>query len=190
MRSVGRVEISRFEYNWRILAWQRWPNLPWTERIERLGFSIDQLTAQPPDPEIVRLIEGRFHAEHLQHADLLTDQKIDILRENLRFLLGQAPHGTLGRLARRLGVSLSTVSRWAAGETHPREMHLRVLHSEFHLDANLDLSTTPLFLWEAAFTHDARVREVHRWVDSLPATTLQALYPALERLLRETPDAL
>lgn len=182
--------MTRFERNWRVLAWQRWPQLPWPERLERLGLPLEDLTSPTPHPETVQRIEGRFHAEHLQHVDLLTEQNIDILAQNLRYLLGNAPHGTLGRLARRLGVSLSTVSRWAAGETHPRETHLRVLHSELHLDADLDLTTTPLFLWEAAFTHEARVQQIHRWVDTLPAPTLQVLYPALERLLRETPDAL
>lgn len=182
--------MSRFEQNWRVLAWQRWPRLSWAERLSRMGLPLAELVAQHPDPEIVLRVEGRFGAEHLQHVDLLADQHIDVLAENLRYLLGRAPHGTLGRLARRLEVSVSTMSRWAAGETHPRAAHLRLLHSELHLDADLDLTTTPLFLWETAFTHEARVRQIHQWVDTLPPAQLQILYPALERLLREPQDAL
>lgn len=182
--------VSRFERNWRVLAWRRWPGLSWPERLSRMGLPLAELCAPSPDAEVVLQIEGRFEAEHLQHVDLLADLNIDILAENLRFLLGSAPHGTLGRLARRFGVSLSTMSRWAAGETHPRPGHLRLLHTELHLDADLDLTTAPLFLWESAFTHEARVRQVHQWVDVLPPATLQELYPALERLLGEKQGAL
>jgi hypothetical protein len=170
--------MTQFELNWRYLAWRRWPDLTWPQRLARLGKPLRDLTADPPAVNLVAEIEGRFEAEHLEHTNMLAGEDLDFLRENLRHLLGQAPYGTHGTLARQMGVSLNTVSR-------PRPDHLRNLCALLHLPPDLDLYATPLFLTDAPSTHVARLEQVKGWMDGLRPTALQALYPALERLLKE-----
>lgn len=178
-------EMTQFELNWRYLAWRRWPDLTWSQRLARLGKPLRDLTANPPAAKLVAEIEGRFEVEYLEHINVLAEEDLDFLRENLRHLLGQAPYGTHGTLARQIGVSLNTVSRWASGENRPRPEHLRTLCALLYLPPNLDLYATPLFLTDAPSTHSARLEQVKGWVNGLDPAALQVLYPALERLLKE-----
>lgn len=84
------------------------------------------------------------------------------------------------RLARQIGVEVSTVSRWKAGQVMPWPSHVEALAAYLCLPA--DWRERDYSQQGGPLVHAARVREVQELVGKLDEATLLALYPALVRL--------
>jgi transcriptional regulator with XRE-family HTH domain len=126
--------------------------------------------------------ESDHAADELFHGDLLTG--VDILRENLKTLLSTLPHGGQLEFAKAIGVDPTTVSRWATGKSPPRrEPNLSAIHSYFHLPSSMAIRSTPLFLEMDPIGSIAMRQWLHAEIDKLPADELNALYPALRKLM-------
>jgi transcriptional regulator with XRE-family HTH domain len=79
-------------------------------------------------------------------GDLLEKAGIDVLRENLRRLIGGLGHGGKKDFAVALGVSPVAVSRWLSGRHRPRKSRLSAIARYFGLTPDVDLETFPVFL--------------------------------------------
>lgn len=180
-------QMTTFEVNVRLLAWERWPGLDWPTRLKLLGCPLGDLSADPPSPTLVREMEARFGLTGLRHADLLSERDVDVLRANLEHLLAKERYGSFRTIARQIGVSTATVSRWAAGTHTPHQPHLQALGRALSLQRDTDLHTSLLFLTDHPCTHEERRLNVLRWVNAAKPADLEALFPALDRLLGTRP---
>jgi transcriptional regulator with XRE-family HTH domain len=105
-----------------------------------------------------------------------------ILRQNIGRLLGNSGAATKGELAKRLGVSAATLSRWISGQQQPDTRARRAIASLFGLRSSEDLEHTPLFLSYMPVTHAERVAWIQSHVVDMSWRELDELFPALRRL--------
>lgn len=105
-----------------------------------------------------------------------------ILRQNIRRLLGNSGTETKGELAKRLGVSAATLSRWTGGHQEPDTRARRAIVSLFGLRSIEDLEQVPLFLAYVPVTHAERVAWIQSRVADMSWRELDELFPALRRL--------
>ncbi len=127
--------------------------------------------------------------DELQHSNFVEDAvtcgDLDMLKENLRYLIGTLEHGKQVQLATYLGVAKGTVSRWTHDDQRPRRTYLQKICRYFDLPADTDLEKHPIFLYDLPMNDQTRRAWLHSRIDQLTPETIRALFPALERLLRE-----
>jgi transcriptional regulator with XRE-family HTH domain len=194
---IGAVEAwERVSRNLRYHLWRttpdqtRWPGevsrrlrKPWpTERVEAL-LEGRKLT----DREIVDLVrsfETEIDEETLQLGDLVLDSKTDVLRENLRYLIGTAEHGEKQKIAEALGVVATTISRWLNGTNRPPAGQQETIARHFGLPPSTNLEADCLFLAYGPLSLQSRRRWLRERVDELTLDEMRDLFPALQRLFR------
>ena len=120
--------------------------------------------------------------EQLRFADLV-GENCEILRENLRYLLGTLEHGGKKALAESVDVDPTTVSRWLSGASQPPASTLERLRCYFGLPSGTNLLTHPIFLSSTPIATSERKDWVIACVREMPAEEFRALYPALHRML-------
>ena len=124
-------------------------------------------------------------AAELRFSDLLGESQLNVLAENLRYLLESYPRGGKKQLAEALQVTPTTVSRWLSKETGVSSGQLNKLNQYFGLPVRTDLRSYPLFL----DAEPAAVSQRRKWalaqLEGLPDDAFQSLYPALKRLLED-----
>jgi transcriptional regulator with XRE-family HTH domain len=134
--------------------------------------------------ELKQLAEGLgVTEEDLQFGDLLVESNINIWQENVLYLLSTLKHGSHGQLAEALGVTPGTISKWKKRDYLPEKTHLSKLCEVFELRST-DLLKEPLFLSPMPADIVGRRQWLYEQIQSLDGSTLQLLFPALERLLR------
>jgi transcriptional regulator with XRE-family HTH domain len=131
---------------------------------------------------------GIVHATHcaeeeFHHARLA--EGVDIVRENFRFLITGLEHGKEQHLATHLKVSPVTVSRWASGRQRPHRTVFPAVCRYFELPEGTDLENNALFLLPYPDTESRRRAWLRRQIEQLSPGTLRALFPALQRLLKD-----
>jgi len=109
--------------------------------------------------------------------------KVQVLVENLNYLIKGEGFGGKGRLARELGVNPTTISRWLGGESIPPATTQARLAIHFRLPKGTDLTRDPVFLGLTPVSY----QEKRAWLDehlaTLPPDILGDLFPAFQRLL-------
>jgi hypothetical protein len=124
--------------------------------------------------------------EDLVHGRLVElAGNLDILKANLQLLLDLLPYGRKKVFAQSIGVKPRTVSDWLAGRQRPERDNLRAVGRHFGLPENIDLTTEPLFVTFEPFGESARREWVRRRIGEIDTQTLDALFPALRKLLGE-----
>jgi transcriptional regulator with XRE-family HTH domain len=88
-------------------------------------------------------------------------------------------------VADSIGVGPVTISRWRSGEQRPHKSNQIALINYFGLPHEIDLEVDALFLYPWPVSDAQRRTWLHQHIDRLDATTLQRLFPALERLLKD-----
>lgn len=182
----------QFAMNLRLGLWRKGiPSAHWSGQVAAwAGVSeerAEQLLRGEGAPigssEIDRIASGiEQSADELVHGDLLAE--VDILKENLRSLLSTLPHGGQLEFAKAISVDPTTVSRWATGKFPPRRApNLAAIRRYFHLPSFVDLNSTPLFLDMDPIGNLAKRQSLHDQLDGLSADELDALFPALRKLL-------
>ena len=185
--------MSTFAQNLSFLLWQQeLPRQDWVAKVAELGkcseARAERLLANgKPNLDELRLLAEGFGRteEELQFSNLLAESNVNIWQENVLYLLSTLKHGTNGRLAEALGVSAGTVSKWKKREHLPEKIHQQKLREIFELHAT-DLQEEPLFLSPTPVDTFGRRMWLCERIKEMDGKTLQSLFPALERLLKES----
>ncbi|MFC1837209.1 helix-turn-helix domain-containing protein [Thermodesulfobacteriota bacterium] len=140
----------------------------------------------PSDSEIRDLAEAFGQEEDmLRNSDLLANAGIDILLDNLKFLLDSLEHGGKSLLANHLEISQGTISKWLKGTHPPQKPTMKGLVNYFGLDPDTDLTSTPVFLSYDPVTVMARKKWLRERIDALSSEQLKMHFPSLEKILKE-----
>jgi transcriptional regulator with XRE-family HTH domain len=117
-------------------------------------------------------------------GDLLEKHDGDILVENIRHLIDGLPHGQKKEFAAKLGVDVTTVSRWIAGAQRPTKKKLEEIGKYFSLPPGTDLDSEAIFLWTDPISESQMKSWITETILRVDGKTLREIYPALRRLLK------
>jgi transcriptional regulator with XRE-family HTH domain len=191
--AMGMCRMADVAENLRYLLWShRIPREQWAQVLAAWGElaparAKELLKAAQPTAAELRSI-GRAtdrRDEELQFGQLLESDRVDVLRENLRYLFSGLERGQKMKLAEALGVHQTTLSRWPSGRQSLRESKLKTLARFFGLDPEIDLRSEPIFLSSVPVGDRERRTLLHERIEGLDAETLRQLFPAFLRLLGE-----
>ena len=133
-----------------------------------------------PETEAVATATGVQTKEWLS-GNLLDG--VDVLTENLKFLLDSLEHGGKNRLADSLGVTPGTVYKWCGGFQPPKKRHSQAILAFFGLDPLLDLTTQALFLSMEPIGSRAKREWLMSRLKGIDEQALEAYFPALKKIL-------
>ena len=117
-------------------------------------------------------------------GDLLEKHDGDILVENIRHLIDGLPHGQKKEFAAKLGVDVTTVSRWIGGAQRPTKKKLEEIGKYFGLPPGTDLDSEAIFLWTEPISESQMKNWVTERIQHADEKTLREIFPALRRLLK------
>ncbi len=136
--------------------------------------------------EAPRLAKGfGITQRQLREKDVLEERGVDILIENVRFLLGSLERGQKGNFARTVGVHPATVSSWLADRQRPERPGLTSICKYFGLPAGTDLRVEPVFLSYSPVGAAARKKWLRDKIERMGQERLNVLFPALVSLLKD-----
>jgi transcriptional regulator with XRE-family HTH domain len=116
-------------------------------------------------------------------GDLLEKHDGDILVENIRYLIDGLPHGQKKEFAAKLGVDVTTVSRWIGGAQRPTKKKLGEIGRYFGLPPGADLITEAIFLWTEPISEGQMKRWIMEKIQQVDGKTLREIFPALKKLI-------
>lgn len=116
-------------------------------------------------------------------GDLLEKHDGDILVENIRHLIDGLPHGQKKEFAAKLGVDVTTVSRWIGGAQRPTKKKLEEIGKYFGLPPGTDLHSEAIFLWTEPISESQMKHWITENIQYLDGNMLREIFPALRRLL-------
>lgn len=178
--------------NLRYLLWRERVRRPmWSEQlaswaqcgVDRAASLLQRGDLTADEQERIGMVL-RLSEESLRFSRLVEEEQVNILGENLRYLLGSLPYGDKGDFAEQIGASPTTVSRWSSGAQRPSSGHLLAISRYFDLPVGTRLEMDPIFLSLSPVSSTEQRDWVHQQVDRLDRSELRALFPALEKLLR------
>jgi len=108
-----------------------------------------------------------------------------VLVENVNYLLGTLESGAKTRLADKLGIAKTTISRWKRG-SEPRSATLRALVSEFGLERTVDLAKDKIYLSFRPVTIQKRRERLKRLIDGIDGDKLEKVIAAVELMVRDS----
>lgn len=128
---------------------------------------------------------GRPEAD-IQYTRLLDEDRVEVLKENVQYLLNSMEHGEGNRLADFLKVSADTISEWKKWRRKKGidKKNQEALCRYFGLQRGIDLERDPLFLSLSEVGDQRRKKWLHDRIEALETDTLNELFPALERILK------
>jgi transcriptional regulator with XRE-family HTH domain len=116
--------------------------------------------------------------------DLIERDGLNILYENIHYLINTLPHGQKKEFAKRLGIDVTTVSRWVSSAHRPAKKKQDEICQYFSLPAGTNLETEAVFLW----TDPVSEAQMKTWliesINFLDVNFLRLIFPALKRLLK------
>ena len=115
--------------------------------------------------------------------DLLEKLDGNILVENIRHLIDGLPHGQKKEFAAKLGVDVTTVSRWIGGAQRPTKKKLEEIGKYFGLPPGTDLDSEAIFLWTDPVSETQMKSWLMEQIQQIDGKTLREVFPALKRLL-------
>jgi len=178
--------------NIRFILWQTGrPNWEWAALLR------DWLNIKLP--LAIRMVEGgelpnSIHLDRLQEVSGLGDEQIqfsklvgeiDVLSENLKFLLGEFPRGGLKQFAYNIGVDQNTVSRWRGGGQMPNAERQKTIVELLGLPSGTILKESPLFLSLSPISIGARKQWLKAKIDEAAPDLLADVFPVMERLFKK-----
>ena len=117
-------------------------------------------------------------------GNLLEKHGGDILVENIRHLIDGLPHGQKKEFAAKLGVDVTTVSRWIGGAQRPTKNKLEEIGKYFGLPPGIDLDSEAIFLWADPVSETQMISWLMEQIQQIDGKTLREVFPALRRLLK------
>ena len=117
--------------------------------------------------------------------DLVENHVGNILVENIRHLINGLAHGQKKEFAAKLGVDVTTVSRWISGAQRPTKKKLEEISRYFGLPPGTDLHSEAVFLWTEPISESQMKNWITEKVNQVDGKTLREIFPALRRLLKK-----
>lgn len=151
----------------------------------RAGEILRGAPATKAERERLRKIPG-VGSQVLRQESLAELGKVDILTENLRYLIHGVGKGGKQTLAARLGVHPTTVSAWLAAKQRPERKHQVAITRYFGLPPGTDLAADAIFLAPSPVAEKERKRWLRERVQELDVEALNRLFPAFEKLLTKS----
>jgi transcriptional regulator with XRE-family HTH domain len=118
-------------------------------------------------------------------GNLLEKNDVDILAENIRHLIDSLPHGQKKEFAAKLGVDVTTVSRWIGGAQRPTKKKLEEIGKYFGLPPGTDLDSEAIFLWTEPVSESQMKNWIMERIQQADGKTLREIFPALRRMLKK-----
>lgn len=118
-------------------------------------------------------------------GNLLEKMSVDILAENIRYLINGLPHGQKKEFAAKLGVDVTTVSRWIGGAQRPTKKKLEEIGRYFGLPPGTDLYSEAIFLWTEPISESQIKSWITETIQQTDEKTLREIFPVLRRLLKK-----
>ena len=142
------------------------------------------------DRERFAILEGfDADADSFGSAKLMGMSNQEIVSCNMVYLIGELPQGEQKKMAKYLGVTAETVSRWSNRNwLKERKNYNKIMQNAKRIAEYLgvkprfDLSITPLFLSLIPVGQFAQRNWLRRRIEKLSADELADLFPAFERL--------
>jgi transcriptional regulator with XRE-family HTH domain len=139
----------------------------------------------PTPKEMKALAHATGLALHDLSRNLLEKRNVDILAENIRFLINSLPHGQKKEFAAKLGVDVTTVSRWISGSQRPTKKKLAEIGKYFSIPSRVNLGSDELFLWTEPIGENQMKSWIAERIRQINGETLRDIFPALRRLLEK-----
>jgi len=121
----------------------------------------------------------------LQYTRLLQIERIDILHQNICFLIGELQGENQREVAKSIGVNEVTFSRWIHGRQRPHRSNWIALAGHFGLPYETNLEEDAIFLLPGPISDYQKRIWVQQQIDQISPNLLRSIFPALERLLRD-----
>lgn len=123
--------------------------------------------------------------EDLQSSNLVATNNVDILKENVQYLLNNLGHGEALKLADAVQVTQPTISEWRNWKRRKciGKDHQHRLVQYFSLPQQTDMETEPLFLSTEPIGEKNKRGVLVKWINGMKAGDLERLFPALQKLL-------
>lgn len=135
------------------------------------------------EEEIKRISEVlNIEGDELLFRDFLEEAHVDVLRENLRYLIRSPIIVSQKELAFSVGVHPTKVSRWLKDQ-RPEDGTLTRLAYLFGLRPDTDLKRDPIFLSSGPIGEMERKAWLKKRIDEMNSRKLNELFPALKLLL-------
>ena len=193
---ISRIDpkvAKTFAVNIRYLCWKRnrdrnlWPGLlaSWLRETDSLEVALSLLTeARPPKPEHIESIarELNLDEQELVFTDMAIGEGVSLLKCNLERLLSSPGKLSKGDLAREVGVSPATLSRWISGVQVPDTKARRMIANLFGLRGEDELVNVPLFLSYQPLTYGEQIAWLNKCLQEIDENELFELFPALSRI--------
>jgi transcriptional regulator with XRE-family HTH domain len=173
---LWRSKIKREDWSVQLSAWAKCHK----SRAEEIlnGAPLETIEQQ----EIAKNTD--VSEEAIQTERFLND-KVDVLWENIKFLTEKDYTGEkLVAIARAIGVSQVTISRWRSRNQRPEDAQIAKLCLYFNLPAKTDLKTDSIFLSLYPIGALDRKNWLKQQIDQLDPEILDEIFPALRRLLK------
>ena len=119
----------------------------------------------------------------LRSNNILARDNVDVLSENVRFMINGLERRQKRAFALDIGVHPTTISKWLAGKIRPENPSQTAICRYFGFKAGVDLKVDPLFLSYSPVTITQRKRWLHEKIDGMTSKDLGDLFLALEKLL-------
>lgn len=186
--------MGNFSQNLCFLLWQRQvPRSNWAGEVATWVRCSEQrandLLAQvePSSDELQSISQTvQIDEQELYYSDLLQQSQISVWQENIKYLVNTLKHGEQEKLVTHLGLKSSgTVTKWRKGTVEAEKTHKEGLNQFFGLPSFIDLEHDLLFLSLSPVDTASQRAWLHARINQVSDRTLQTLFPALERLLRD-----
>lgn len=191
--AVDYYSVKVVAVNLRYLCWKQqkdrsqWPALlaSWLGGKAKVEMAIALLSdTQLPKPEQIEAIVRALNIDEqdLVFANLLDSDGVNLLKLNLKRLLCSPGKQSKGALAKEIGVSPATLSRWISGKQDPDSRAKHMIATLFGLRGEAALTTRPLFLSYLPVTYGEQVVWLNMCLNEISANELMDLFPALYRM--------
>ena len=117
--------------------------------------------------------------------NLLEKHGGDLLVENIRHLINGLAHGQKKEFAAKLGVDVTTVSRWISGAQRPTKKKLEEIGKYFGLPPGFNFDSEPIFLWTEPISESQMKSWLEDKIRQMDGETLREIFPALRKLLKK-----
>ena len=155
------------------------------------GILTGDVTASGAEIASIKRAFSTYDEEHAPYLDCeylyreaIEEKKDLLIRENIQYLLNSIPWGDNQDFVEALEIQASTLTRWKNGKMKPSKFYQAKICKYFGVPDAESLKTAFLFLGLAPTTATEKKLHLKRLLDSIDREKLEAMYPALVKLLQ------